>query len=155
MSRNLSVGALIAVAALVAACGGSSGDASPSAAASTVNVVLQEFAVTPDVASVPAGSVTFNVNNTGPEDIHEFVVIKSDLGAANLPVDSDGVVTEEGEGMTVIGEIEDIEVGATQSTTLDLTPGKYALICNILQTEADGSLEAHYQVGMRTDFEVK
>jgi len=73
MSRNLSVGALIAVAALVAACGGSSGDASPSAAASTVNVVLQEFAVTPDVASVPAGSVTFNVNNTGPEDIHEFV----------------------------------------------------------------------------------
>ena len=29
---------------------------------------------------MPAGSVTFVVNNIGPEDVHEMVVIKTDLG---------------------------------------------------------------------------
>jgi len=36
----------------------------------------------------------------------------------------------------------------------DLAPGKYVLICNIVQTEPDGSKEAHYKVGMRTAFTV-
>ena len=156
----------IAVAALVAACSSgavvvtpapSDPPASPSAAAArtSVNVTLQEFAIIPDVASVPAGTVTFVAKNTGPDDVHELVVVKSDLGAANLPVNKDGKATEDVPGVTLIGEIEDIDVGATKQADLQLTPGKYVLICNIVQTEPDGSLEAHYKVGMRTDFEVK
>ena len=155
------IGALFAigiVVAAVAACSaGSSSGASPSAArlaGSTVKVTLQEFAVIPDVASVPAGTVTIVVKNTGPEDVHELVVIKTDLGAADLPVDENGKATEGVPGVTLIGEIEEIAVGETKQADLELAPGKYVLICNILQTEPDGSLEAHYKVGMRTAFEV-
>ncbi len=156
--RRTVAGALVAVAIVVAACGSSSATDNPPAASgatSTVNVALQEFAVTPDVSSVPAGKVTFVANNTGPEDVHELVVVKTDLAPDALPVDGDGKVTEDTPDLTVIGEAEDIEVGATKQFDLDLEPGKYVLICNILQTEPDGTLEAHYSVGMRTAFEVK
>jgi uncharacterized cupredoxin-like copper-binding protein len=159
--RALALGALVAIGSLVAACGGTTGSAgvsSPSAAGvvkSTVNVTLQEFAVVPDVPSVPAGTVTFVAKNTGPEDVHELVVIKTDLAVDALPADKDGKVTEDVAGVTLIGEIEDVEVGASKQADLELAPGKYVLICNILQTEPDGSLEAHYKVGMRTAFEVK
>src|SRR4026209_2020233 len=45
----------------------------------TVAVALQEWAVLRAPDSVPAGTVTFQVTNTGPEDVHEFVVLKTDL----------------------------------------------------------------------------
>jgi hypothetical protein len=153
--RLAHLAAIAAMAALVTACGSTA--VSPSAAApvaSTVNVTLEEFSVIPDVASVPAGTVTFVVTNEGPADIHELVVIKSDLDMGALPVDDDGMVVEGGDGITLIGEVEDVAVGAVDEVALDLEPGAYVLICNILQTEPDGSLEAHYAMGMRTAFEV-
>jgi len=132
------------------------GDTTGAAAgATTVTVGLQEFAVSADPASVPAGSITFDVSNTGPDDVHEFVVIKTDLGATGLPTGDDGAVLEDGEGMEVVDEIEDIAVDDTQSLTVDLDAGAYVLICNILQEEPDGTLEAHYTEGMRTDFTVE
>ena len=101
--------------------------------------------------SVPTGSVTFQVTNTGPEDVHEFVVLKTDLDPGALPTDANGAVTEEGEGIEVIDEIEDIAVGATQELTVTLAAGKYVLLCNIYdETEK----EAHYKMGMRTPFQV-
>jgi uncharacterized cupredoxin-like copper-binding protein len=157
MSYRIPVIGLFAIAALIAACtSGTTATPAGSVAgsASTVNVTLQEFAVLPDVAAVPAGSVTFVVNNTGPDDVHEMVVVMTDLGVRDLPVDSDGKVLEDADGMTIIGEIEDIEIGATEQVSLDLDAGKYLLICNILQTEPDGSLESHYRMGMSTAFEV-
>lgn len=119
-----------------------------------VAVSLEEFAVSAP-ASAAAGSVTFSVTNDGPEDVHEFVIIRTDLAATELPTDDDGVVLEDGEGMEVVDEIEDIPVDDTQTLTVDLEAGSYVLICNILQTEPDGSLEAHYAVGMRTGFTVE
>jgi uncharacterized cupredoxin-like copper-binding protein len=118
----------------------------------TVGVTLQEFSVIPDQESVSAGEVTFDVENTGPEDVHEFVVIKTDLAPDALPTDENGAVEEEGEGMEVIDEIEDLPVGETQSLTVDLEAGNYALICNIWDEEEQ---EAHYAVGMRTAFTVE
>jgi uncharacterized cupredoxin-like copper-binding protein len=155
--RWLTVVTSVLALALVGACSGSSAtspDSSEPGAASTVNVTLQEFAVIPDVASVGAGAVTFAIENIGPEDVHEFVVLKTDLAPDALPVDENGAVTEDVDGITLIGEAEDIAVGGTTQLDLDLAAGKYVLICNILQTEPDGSLEAHYKVGMRTPFEV-
>lgn len=153
---RLALPAIFAIAALVAACGGSS--ATPSAPATagstTVNVTLQEFAVIPDSASAPAGTVTFAATNKGPDDVHELVVIKTDLGPLELPTDADGKVLEDGDGMDVIGEVEDVEIGATERFSLDLAAGKYLLVCNILQTEPDGSLESHYKMGMVATFEV-
>ena len=146
---------LIAAGSL-ALVGCTSGGATPSpvaggGGAATVAVTLQEWAVVPAVDSAPAGEVTFEVTNDGPEDIHEFVVIKTDLDVAELPTDADGVMDEAGAGMEVIDEVEDLPVGETQTLTVNLDAGSYALLCNIWDEEEG---EAHYQMGMRTAFTV-
>ena len=135
---------LVLAAVSLVSCGGG--------AETTVNVTLQEFAVLPAQESAPAGTTTFSVENTGPEDVHEFVVIKTDLAPDALPTDENGVVDEEGEGMEVIDEIEDIPVGETQSVTVDLESGSYALVCNIWDEDEQ---EAHYAMGMRSAFTVE
>ena len=124
---------------------------SPAAGAGTIEVTLQEWAVVPASTSLTAGEVTFHVTNTGPEDVHEFVVLKTDLDPAALPTDARGAVTEAGSGIEVIDEIEDIAVGDAQDLTVTLEAGKYVLLCNIYdETEK----EAHYKMGMRTPFQV-
>ena len=129
--------------------------ASPAPSGTTsVSVGLQEFAIVPSVASVPAGTLKFVAKNSGPDDIHEMVVLRTDLDPAALPVDKDGKADEEADGITSIGETGDVAVGETKEVSFDLAPGKYVLICNIVQTEPDGSIEAHYKVGMRTAFTV-
>ena len=140
----------------LALVGCAAGGTSPSptgggAGATTVAVTLQEWAVVPAARSAPTGQVTFEVTNDGPEDVHEFVVIKTDLDVAELPTDADGVIDETGDGMEVIDEIEDLPVGETQTLTVDVDAGNYALVCNIWD-EDEG--EAHYQMGMRTAFTV-
>jgi uncharacterized cupredoxin-like copper-binding protein len=133
---------------VVAAC--SSPAESPSA--TTVDVTLQEWAVVPSESSAPAGEITFSVTNDGPDDIHEFVIVRTDLAPGDLPTDEHGAVDEAGEGMEVIDEIEDIPVGETQDLTVDLEAGSYVLICNIYSADED---EAHYAEGMRVEFNVE
>ena len=140
--RVLSVVALLALAIGSAACGGGG---------KTVGVTVREFEVVPAQSSVEAGEVKFDVNNTGPDDVHEFVVIKTDLAPDALPTDANGAVEETGQGMEVIDEIEDIPVGETQSVTVNLDAGNYVLICNIWD---EAEQEAHYAQGMRTAFTV-
>jgi uncharacterized cupredoxin-like copper-binding protein len=115
-------------------------------------VTLQEFAVVPDAASTDAGSVTFEATNEGPEDLHELVVIATDLDPQSLPTDENGAVDEAGEGIEVIGEIEEFDVGDTESATFELDAGSYVLICNIWDEDEQ---ESHYQEGMRTAFTVE
>jgi len=132
-----------AIAMLAVGCGGGGGK--------TVEVTVQEFAVVSAQSSVGSGEVTFNVTNKGPDDTHEFVVIKTDLAPDALPTDANGAVEEEGAGMEVIDEIEDIAVGQAPSLTVTLEPGSYVLICNIFDEEEQ---EAHYSMGMRAPFTV-
>lgn len=133
-----------------AASAGSSAPAS--AATGSIKVTLTEWAVIPDKASATAGNVSFDVTNAGPKFKHEFVIIKTDLDPADLPADSTGKVDEAGAGIEFIGEVEELEIGATQTASFDLTAGKYVLICNIV--EAAGGHESHYNQGMRTAFTV-
>ena len=123
------------------------------AAGQTVDVTLQEWAVVPASESVAAGDVSFAVTNNGPEDVHEFVVLKTDLDAGDLPTDDTGAVDEAGEGIeTVVDEIEDIPVGESQDLSVVLDAGHYVLLCNIYdETEQ----EAHHALGMRTNFTVE
>jgi iron uptake system component EfeO len=125
---------------------------SGAAGGTTVDVTLQEWAVVPAETSAPAGTVTFAVTNDGPDDIHEFVIIRTDLEPGDLPVDETGAVDEAGEGMEVVDEIEDIPVGETQEVTVDLEAGSYVLLCNIYSADED---EAHYTEGMRVAFTVE
>ncbi len=151
-ARPLAGAALVAGFA-IAGCASQTGSPSQDGGgdATTIDVTLQEWSVAPSAASAPAGDVTFAVTNDGPEDIHEFVVLKTDLDPGDLPTDDTGAVTEAGEGIEVVDEIEDIPVGETQELTVTLEAGNYVLLCNIYSADED---EAHYQMGMRTAFEV-
>ncbi|MEO6295424.1 MAG: hypothetical protein ABIP01_06780 [Candidatus Limnocylindria bacterium] len=140
---SLSLAAIGCSAATVSPSGASGGDAT------TVAVTLQEWAVLPASDSVPAGEVTFTVANEGPVDVHEFVVLRTDLDPADLPTDEHGAVTEAGEGIEVIDEIEDIAVDASGEVTVTLEAGSYILLCNIYD---EGEDEAHYTMGMRVAF---
>jgi uncharacterized cupredoxin-like copper-binding protein len=150
--RSVAVFAVLSLAIVACTSGGaSSPTAAGTAAGTTVEVTLAEFSIGTVPATAAAGPITFAVTNQGPDDVHEFVVIKTDLSIIALPTDATGAVDEAGGGMEVIGEIEDIPVGESPDLTLTLEPGAYALICNIYdETEQ----EAHYQEGMRAPFTV-
>jgi hypothetical protein len=128
------------------------GDAGSSDA--TIAVQLKEWSVLPARADVPAGAVTFDADNTGT-DAHELVVVRAD-DPATLPLAADGTVDEDKlpEG-AFVGEIEPFPAKQHCTGTFQLTAGRYALFCNILGTEADGTKENHYANGMRTAFEVR
>jgi len=155
--RSRSLRAAISLAAVAvlalgsAACSDDDGGGE-TGAGGAIDVTLQEFAVIPSPDQAPAGDVTFDVTNEGPDDVHEFVVFATDLAPDALPTLEDGSVDETGEGVELQGEIEDIAVGDTQSLTIDLAAGNYVLICNIY-TAAE--LEAHYAEGMRVAFTVE
>ncbi|HEY7466775.1 MAG TPA: hypothetical protein VIB47_08790 [Dehalococcoidia bacterium] len=138
----LAVATLVAV--LVAACGG--GDE-----AQDVSVSLKEWSVTPSLAQVTDGKVKFTVTNDGTIP-HEFVVIKSDLPPNGLPV-SDGKVIED--EVNLVDEIEAFAAKSTESITLDLSPGKYLLICNVTEQVPGQPVTSHYQNGMTVLFLVE
>lgn len=103
-------------------------------------VVLNEFSVTPDAATAPAGDVTFNVVNNGRFG-HEFAVIRTSLTADQLPK-VNGRLDET--KVEVVGRIASVVGGANGSTTLNLTAGQYMLICNFPRGATDG----HFASGM-------
>src|SRR6266508_4111528 len=114
------------------------GDAST--ADTKVTVELSEWTVAPEPASVKPGTIAFEAANVGV-DAHELVVVRAD-DPATLPRSGDGTV-------------EPFPAKQRCQGTFALTAGRYALFCNILETEADGTKENHYANGMRTSFEVR
>ena len=127
---------------LIAGCGGDDGNsgsqADATAAAEAVAGSVDEWSVAVDKDTVPAGKVTFEFANKGKLP-HEVVIVKTDKKADALGTGN--TVPEDGS----VGEVEDIEAGATKKGTFDLQPGHYALICNI---------SGHYKSGMHIDFTV-
>ena len=140
---------LVAIVLGAVACGGAATSAPPQA--TTVDVTLQEWAVLPATSSIKSGTVTFNVKNIGPDEAHEFVILKTDLEALKLPAGADGKADEEGAGVQAMGEIEEFASGESKSATFDLAPGKYVFICNIVDAEGN----VHYAKGMAIAVTVK
>src|ERR671922_896155 len=122
--------AVIPLALMAASCGGGGGNA--------VGATLEDFSITLDSDSVTAGSVSFDIHNNGPS-VHEFVVFATDLAEDQLPTTDEGTVDEEGQGVELVDEVEDIQVDADESLDVDLDAGPYVVICNI---------PGHYQQGM-------
>jgi uncharacterized cupredoxin-like copper-binding protein len=143
MTRTLSVAAMAAMLGLlVVACGG--GAASPTAAGTTINADLKEFSITLDKSTVAAGDVAFTIANSGTTE-HEFVIIKTDTPAADLPTTDGGTEVDES-AFEPVDEQEDIEAGASPTLDVNLSAGHYAIICN---------LPAHFSSGMHADLTVE
>lgn len=167
MKRAITVGFAVVLVCLLSsafACS-SSNKASPStsgakagtappgtSAQGPVTATLVEYAIQLSKMPGNARSVTFNVKNIGATE-HELVVLKTDFAATDLPTKNDGSVDEAGTGVTNVGETGDMPAGGSKPLTVDLQPGHYVLICNIVQT-ANGRTVSHYQKGMTTEFTV-
>lgn len=131
---------------VVGGCGGSGDDGSDgkatssapastqaSTASASLTVKMSDYAFAPNDAVAKAGKVTIVAPNDG-NVVHELVVLRTDANPARLPM-KDGAVDES----TSVGEIADVEPGATKKVTLRLAPGKYAMVC---------ALPGHYKAGM-------
>jgi uncharacterized cupredoxin-like copper-binding protein len=108
-----------------------------------VAVTLDDYSIEPSSTSVPAGDIAFNVENVGATK-HEMVVIRTDVDVADIPVENHEA-NEEAPGMTPIGEVEDVQPGASAELNLTLEPGRYLFLCNIAK---------HFERGMVTEFQV-
>ncbi|MDA1061541.1 MAG: hypothetical protein O2895_01285 [Chloroflexi bacterium] len=105
-------------------------------------VLLKEWALEPAAPSLEAGSVTFATTNDGGVP-HELVVFRTDLDVEVLPTSS-GQVDET--QVEVLGRTAQLLAGESEDLVAELTPGSYALVCNIA---------GHYDLGMRVAFRVE
>ena len=85
---------------------------------------------------------------------HELVIVRTDLAPDDLPKTAEGRVNETDQDISIIGRVEEVAPGDVDSITLDLEPGSYVLICNILDDTQTGEIRSHYQEGMATGFTV-
>jgi uncharacterized cupredoxin-like copper-binding protein len=149
--------AFLALAVLAFGCGGSSdsdSDATGSTAAKSadteagetsnttsvpgaennvITVNMSEYAFDPSSVTSKPGPATISAVNDGSV-VHELVLLKTNADPAKLPV-----VGGEIDESTSVGEVADVEPGATKEATVDLTPGKYVMVC---------ALPGHYEGGM-------
>ena len=148
----------VVIAATAAACGGSGSTppplqpsapptASPSESAADVSAVpvgaqpigLSEWKVV--VASTfKSGATDFAITNNGASP-HELLIFKSELEPAAYPTDAAGDIVEEGTGVTLVSDGENIDPAGSQARNVDLAPGKYVFVCNI---------PGHFKNGMFT-----
>ena len=149
----------VVVAAAIAACGGSGSPASspsgatlsiaaPSAAsnaapsiapvASPVAVLAKVIAPTISLYewkvivadTIKAGPSTFTISNFGTIP-HELLIFKSDRAPTAYPADKTGHIIEDGPGIKLVSDGENIDPTGAQTRTIDLKPGTYLFVCNI------------------------
>ena len=105
---------------------------------------VNEWAVGTSAREAVAGDVKCTIKNQGTIP-HEFIIVKTDFALGEIPLGPDNRFDEEGEGLSVPGEISEWNPGTTGTVTLKLDAGKYQLLCNIA---------GHYANGMYTQLTV-
>lgn len=97
-----------------------------------------------DVATVPAGEVTFEVTNSSKDIVHEMILAPVADLSRPLPFDpTTQRVDEDTAGH--LGEVSELDPGKGGKLTVTLKPGEYILFCN---------LPGHFQMGMWTTVKV-
>jgi uncharacterized cupredoxin-like copper-binding protein len=110
----------------------------PAAEQAFIPAALSEWHIaTP--STIKAGSVILEAANFGTIQ-HELLVFKSDLAPADYPLDANGNIIEDGPGINLLSDADNIDPGRTQTRTVDLSqPGTYLFVCNI---------PGHFKAGM-------
>lgn len=129
---------MLVVSVLVGACGGGA------ERSTTVKVDLREYRLEPNRSSVPAGLVVFKLRNRGVMR-HEMWVVRTDLGADDLPTDENDTVIPDAPGVNVVAKEAPMLPRARAELRVRLSPGSYVLLCN---------LAGHYQRGMVSSLRV-
>ncbi|MDP8996580.1 MAG: plastocyanin/azurin family copper-binding protein [Pseudomonadota bacterium] len=136
--------------------------ATPSVAGTTINVKLSDKGGTMDMSkgmglgigmhgdmktaimsieidkkTVKAGVVTFKVNNSSKDTIHELIVSPINNADETLPYLNNENRVDEEHG-SHLGEVSELNGGASGALTITLKPGMYALFCNIPNHYMDG-----------------
>ena len=153
----------VVVAAAASACGGprTPGSSQPSAASTVAPTIAPSLApiaspaaalsaavVAPTIslyewkviagATLKSGPSTFTISNFGTIP-HELLIFKSDRTPAAYPTDKAGDIIEDGAGVALVSDGENIDPAGSQTRTVDLKPGTYLFVCNI---------PAHFKQGM-------
>lgn len=117
-----------------------------SAKVTKINITQKDMVIQMSPATVPAGLVEFIVKNEGTKP-HELVIFKNNLLNQQLPIKA-GNLDEESKGLKNVGGIDQskLKSGATQTLQLNLSPGRYLLVCN---------QPGHVQAGMKAELIVK
>jgi uncharacterized cupredoxin-like copper-binding protein len=104
-----------------------------------VPITLEDYRILSSVTMVSAGTVNFTVFSKGPST-HELAVFETTRPADQLPLGTDGLrIDEDSSLLREAGELEQVDIGETETFALRLTPGTYVLVCN---------MEGHYLGGM-------
>jgi len=141
----LRMAASLAGAALVVALSacGADGDAAISGISNDITGSLSEWKIDLSAGAAAAGTVNFTITNNGTIE-HEFVIVKTDIPDGEIPLVEDKF-QEDAEGVEVIDEMEKMAKGVTETLAVNLEPGNYQLVCNIV---------SHYGAGMHAGFVV-
>lgn len=136
MMKRLALAA--AVVFFAVSCSDSGQDANAGAG---VGATLKDFSIALESENLTAGSTTFDIVNDGPSS-HELEVFRTDLAHDALPLEGSTVANDQ---LEIIDEVEDIAPGTSTSLTVELSAGKYVVICNIVD---------HYEAGMHAGITV-
>ena len=110
----------------------------PSAEQSYLAAGLTEWHVAVPT-TIKAGTINLEVANFGTIQ-HELLVFRSDLAPSSFPVDANGDIVEDGPGINLVSDGDNLDAGTTQTRTVDLTQsGSYLFVCNI---------PGHFKAGM-------
>jgi uncharacterized cupredoxin-like copper-binding protein len=102
-------------------------------------IVLSEWKV--DTAStIKAGKSTFTISNAGTI-AHELLIFKSDKAPSAYPTDAAGDIVEDGAGVDLSSDGDNIDPAGSQTRSVTLAPGTYLFVCNI---------PGHFKSGMFT-----
>lgn len=120
-------------------------DAHPMGLGSGADMKMAMLGVKSDVATVAAGTVTFEVTNASKDIVHEMILSPAPADGKMLPYLADQYKVDE-DAAGHLGEVSELDPAKKGALTVDLKPGKYILFCDI---------PAHFMNGMWTEITVQ
>jgi uncharacterized cupredoxin-like copper-binding protein len=100
----------------------------------------QGITITPP--QIKAGKVTFKVRNISKDEVHELLIVKTNIPPEQFQPEGDNPAKIDEGRLPGVRELpHDLKPGQTASLTMTVKPGQYVLFCN--QT-------GHFQAGMHS-----